>query len=422
MYYSIPSVAQVNDEDGSTYSTYEVHLNGVLHCAVRYSQLHKLNELLSKQFDVSQLFPFPPKKLFSLSNAEKEERREMLELFIQSISQSPEMSRCEVFMSFLIQAQKDTCHAKSGIVPFLILLADHSHMTIQIDRIEHTPEVLKAVAKELNIDEAYQAFFNLYLMKGVGKNKEIVRKMQDVECPYLSLDGLCDEEYSVELRRSYWDNELDKELMSNSVTLHLLYIECIRNMEDRWITPAPNVLQNLKQLKRGGFKEQFIKVVQEQEMYGFQYLGNGKVNYPETEQEVRVYGGAEQLRLVYPAGRVLSFPITRIKCWKLFHDKLPVLSFEYLVAKDELKWVDINTDNTIVILISMVLQSMLDELILKRAGKSLTITKVRTNSGFLPCSNSDRKTQKEKVDAPTLSSLRQSENELFMSGIGDDDL
>jgi len=282
--------------------------------------------------------------------------------------------------------------------------------------------VLKAVAKELNIDEAFQAFFNLYLMKGVGKNKEIVRKMQDVECPYLSLDGLCDEEYSVELRRSYWDNELDSELMSNSVTLHLLYIECIRNMEDRWITPAPNVLTNLKQLKRGGFKEQFIKVVQEQEMYGFQYLGTGKVNYPEGDQDVKVYGGAEQLRLLYPAGRVLSFPITRIKCWKLFHDKLSVLSFEYLVAKDELKWVDINTDNTIVILISMVLQSMLDELILKRAGKSLTIVKVRTNSGFLPCSNTDRKARQEKIDAPTLSSLRQSENELFMSGIGDDDL
>jgi hypothetical protein len=61
---------------------YKIHINSAHHCSVRFSQLHNLNEQLKVDFDY--LVPsFPPKKLFGLSEKEKEERRSLLEKFLQ---------------------------------------------------------------------------------------------------------------------------------------------------------------------------------------------------------------------------------------------------------------------------------------------------------------------------------------------------
>jgi sorting nexin-17 len=79
-------------------------VNGAHHCSVRYSQLNNLHvqvfgfHNLNIQFSQSQNFLkiknefaqavqglplFPPKKVFSLSNEAKEERRQQLEKYLQ---------------------------------------------------------------------------------------------------------------------------------------------------------------------------------------------------------------------------------------------------------------------------------------------------------------------------------------------------
>uniref|UniRef100_A0A452GMN3 PX domain-containing protein n=1 Tax=Gopherus agassizii TaxID=38772 RepID=A0A452GMN3_9SAUR len=64
---------------------YNIHVNGVLHCQVRYSQLLGLHEQLRKEYGANVVPAFPPKKIFTLTPAEVEQRREQLEKYMQSV-------------------------------------------------------------------------------------------------------------------------------------------------------------------------------------------------------------------------------------------------------------------------------------------------------------------------------------------------
>ena len=64
------------------FQAYNVHINGVFHCTVRYRQLHSLHEQLRRDLGGSTLPSFPPKKLLPLSPTQTEERRVALEKYI----------------------------------------------------------------------------------------------------------------------------------------------------------------------------------------------------------------------------------------------------------------------------------------------------------------------------------------------------
>ena len=425
MFFSVPHVRDITEEDGTGYSVYDVHLNGAVHSAVRYSQVYKLNEQIQRRFDGSKLSDFPTKKLFSLSSHEKDERRMMLELYLQSIGQQPEIAKSNLFIDFLIQSQKEFNKLiDSDSVKLTVYMADGKSLSVDIGAADYTPEVLRYVAASIGIDAKYHAFFGLHLMKQEENRKCIVRKLQDMECPFLAMKSL-DDSYSIEIRKSYWSRKFDDDLMKQNVTLHMLYIECIRNLEDRWIKPSSDTLRNLKQLKTAGLKEQFVKLVKSEEMYGFVQLGKGSVDYPDDDkqEEVTVFGGSEKLRLFYKDGKTISLPVRRIKCWTLFRDKKQVLSIHFLVMKDVLRWVNVSTSSSNVILVSMVLQSILDELIMITKGQQLELTKIEAHQTYLPASNKERKLRQEKKSrVPSFTSLQNKDNELFMEGIDDDDL
>ena len=74
------------DEKGLKYRSYSVHINGILHCQLRYRQFHNLHLQLRREFGPT-IPQFPPKKLFTLNEAEIEERRLNLEKYLQLISQ-----------------------------------------------------------------------------------------------------------------------------------------------------------------------------------------------------------------------------------------------------------------------------------------------------------------------------------------------
>lgn len=65
---------------------YNIHVNGIFHCTVRYRQLHCLYEHIKKEFSsiASQLPSFPSKKILPLSGSQLEERRLHLEKYIQA--------------------------------------------------------------------------------------------------------------------------------------------------------------------------------------------------------------------------------------------------------------------------------------------------------------------------------------------------
>ena len=80
----------------------------------------------------------------------------------------------------------------------------------------------------------------------------------------------------------------------------------------------------------------------------------------------------------------IPFRVIRIRCWRITTSSMASaeqknndeiggasneLSFEYLVAKGTLKWVKVYSDQAV--LLSMCLQSMVDELLLKKEGRRL---------------------------------------------------
>lgn len=103
MHFSIPDTQELNEGNGSTYIVclhdnflwkisliniyfkgYNIHINGVFHCTVRYRQLHNLHEQLKKEYGQNSIPSFPRKKLLPLTASQLEERRSMLEKYIQT--------------------------------------------------------------------------------------------------------------------------------------------------------------------------------------------------------------------------------------------------------------------------------------------------------------------------------------------------
>ncbi|XP_076354671.1 sorting nexin-17-like isoform X4 [Tachypleus tridentatus] len=106
MHFSIPDTQELKDNHGGTYVGYNIHINGAYHCTVRYRQLHSFNEQLKREYGSTYLPHFPPKKLLPLSPPQLEERRVLLEKYIQMLER-----RLQNFEApFLSQKAADSSH------------------------------------------------------------------------------------------------------------------------------------------------------------------------------------------------------------------------------------------------------------------------------------------------------------------------
>ena len=121
---------------------YNVHINGLFHCTVRYKQLHNLHEQLEKDYDVP-LPSFPPKKFFPLTISQQEDRRIALEKYIQTIGQNTTINNSPLLNGFLLNAQLETDECKLESENFDIYLYNGSKITLEISNAEHSEQILK---------------------------------------------------------------------------------------------------------------------------------------------------------------------------------------------------------------------------------------------------------------------------------------
>lgn len=121
---------------------YNIHINGLFHCTVRYKQLHNLHEQLSKDLDIS-LPIFPPKKFFPLTVNQQEERRLALEKYIQSIGQNIAINNSEILNGFLLSAQQETVGGPSMNETLDIFLMNGSKVSLNISTGKHSGQILK---------------------------------------------------------------------------------------------------------------------------------------------------------------------------------------------------------------------------------------------------------------------------------------
>ncbi|KAL0967089.1 hypothetical protein UPYG_G00247680 [Umbra pygmaea] len=403
MHFSIPETEVRSGENGSTYVAYNIHVNGVLHCRVRYSQLLSLHEQIKKEYGNNVVPVFPPKRIFTLTAAEVDQRREQLEKYMQAVRQEPVLGSSEIFNSFLRKAQQETQQIPTEEVPLDIYLSNGHKVNVNILTSDQTQDVLEAVALKLDLPDDLVGYFSLFLVReGVDGGLTFIRKMQEFELPYVSVTSIQSPDFRIILRKSYWDMMYDSNVMENRVGLNLLYNQTVSDVERGWILVNKDQHRQLKSLQEKGSKKEFIRLGQTLKYFGYLKFDPCLTDFPEKGCHVIVSAGNNELNfhVKLPNDQIKegSFKVTRMRCWRVTSSQVPVangtaapapsstkgdvkleLAFEYLMSKDRLQWVTITSPQAI--MMSICLQSMVDELMVKKSGGSITkILRKRHNS------------------------------------------
>jgi len=391
MHFSIPETIEQTDPKGAAYTGYCVHINGVYHCMVRYRQLYTLHEQLRREFVAATLPTFPPKKLFPLTGIQIDERRLSLEKYLQLISQDPRISNSQTFNTFLLSAQQETRRERTENVNLDVYLMNEHRITVSVLTIERSDVVLERVCASLAVPDELVYCFSLFLIRRDDDGDiTIVRKLQDFESPYISQKALMGSEgdsdgsfgpLKVVMRKSSWDASTDDRLLSDPITLNLLYTQTVSDVERGWIVTSNDTKQQLALMQARGAKRQYMEVARSLKYYGYMVFRPAVTDHPEPHTRVTVALGKSSLnmRLYTPSGEIREaiFKVTRMRCWRIMttcnnrdsphHDQTKLeLSFEYLVTADRLEWVTVVSSQAI--LMSLCLQSMVEELVRLRGG------------------------------------------------------
>ncbi|KAK9306931.1 hypothetical protein QLX08_002559 [Tetragonisca angustula] len=344
MHFSIPDTQEFIDTAGS-YVGYNIYINGLFHCTVRYKQLHSLHEQLAKDLDIS-LPTFPPKKFFSLTTNQQEERRLSLEKYIQTIGQNPVVSNSEILNGFLLNAQQETIRDPSNNEFIDIFLMNGCKITINVSTADHSGSVLE-VYKNLRLSEQYYSYFVLFIVAQDETNGiHLLRKLQNFESPFITIKHLHIIGSKIVLGKNYWDVEYDLKLMNDEVAMNLLYIQAIAEIHWGWILITDELKNQLTDLQKHGKKKEYLDIVRVSKYHGYIQFAPCFCDYPQPNSKGSERGDEES------------------------DDFSLELSFEYLVAKNQLQWITITSEQAI--LMSVCLQAMIDELLSKTVDSNKT--------------------------------------------------
>ncbi|XP_015124106.1 sorting nexin-17 [Diachasma alloeum] len=374
MHFSIPDTQEFIDNSGNSYLSYNIHINGLFHCTVRYKQLLHLHEHLTKETSLP-LPPFPPKKLFPLTAAQQEDRRQSLEKYIQTIGQTSSLNTSPLLTAFLLHAQQETSAKLSTIENLDIFLQNNRRISLKVTTSESTSRVLKKLLRHLNLPEHLDPFFALFAVIEGESNANILRRLQDFESPVLTLGNINFPAVKLMIGRSYWETENDLKLTQDSVSLDLLYHQAVAEVSRGWILVPTSLQEHLNSIDD---KREYLKAIRNCKYYGFTQFAPCTCDYPQPDTRVIVSIGRNELnvRMLLDDNQEHEavFKVTRMRCWRIttLHNGMDrsegsdytlELSFEYLVARNQLQWITIVSEQAI--LMSVSLQGMIDELLRK---------------------------------------------------------
>lgn len=395
MHFSIPDTTEVKDGK-STYTNFNMHVNGVFFGAVRYSQLHDFNEQLKKEdMDLSNLSPFPGKKqtLLTLTPYEIDERREELEEYLQSVSQDPVVSKCDLLNNFLLCTQQDAFREENKAVELDIFLSNGRKVTVDIMAMERADIVLEIVAKKIDLPEKFTYYFGLFVVLVEEDDSQLImRKLQDFEAPYVSLKfsrqmaeaGKVNSNYRIVIRKWYWDTSFDADVMESKVGCNLLFVQTVADVENGWVMAPKASLRQLKQIQSKGERKKYVELAKGLHHYGHVQFLPVTTDFPKSNTRATVSIGPKELcmQIMTEGGqsKEVAFKVTRMRCWKitsLVDDSSALmakecrleLAFDYLFTKDKLQWVRLVGPQAI--FMSSCLGSIVAELIRKNSGGSV---------------------------------------------------
>lgn len=239
-------------------------------------------------------------------------------------------------------------------------------------------KVLEKSLRAIDLPEDYTYYFALFLIrKEADGSITLVRKLMDFESPFISLRTASD--CQIVIRKNYWDSNYDLDLMRDRIALNLVFIQSVSDMERGWIIASAETRQRLSALQAAGNKHEYINIVRNLPSFGCIQFSNVICDFPDDNTTVTIIIGNQELGIRTANGKTIQetkFRVTRMRCWRVTtividkeserkiknRDKSNYtyeLSFEYLMAKNCLKWIKLVTEQAM--LISVCLQVTLGD-------------------------------------------------------------
>lgn len=437
MHFSIPHTQELFSETtGTSYTGYNIYINGSYHACLRYKQLHALNEQLRRHCSpIGATMPdFPPKKFLPLTNNQVESRRQALEHYLQMLGQDTRTSKLEVFQRFFLNAQLETAlsegvfeeyfgygpeetNSSNAMEEFMrplcleVILPSGYQLKVNCYISDNASSLLEKALSCVQLPAEMMPYFCLFLVRRETKDSLVLlRKLMDFETPFVS--RLYNQPCQIQIRKSFWNPNYDTVLMKNSIALNLLFLQTVSEIEREWIIAPPEILKKLKSLQEYGMHKEYVEVARQLPLYGCLQFLTSTVDYPDPETSALIAIGNKELSMrTVKQDKILEtkFRVTRMRVWRVtaLHSTLETkdktsnlqLSFEYLMSKQNLRWITINSPQAM--LMSVCLQEMVNELLNYKDNEQLTAKAVE--SQMLPAASSNLPTSATR-STPTSSS------------------
>jgi len=428
MHFTIPETVErkFDGNDAAPYVTFEVHLNGIHHCSVRYRQLHHLHAQLKKEVP-SCTAPFPPKKFHGLirgsvlSGAQLNERRLGLERWLQTVAQPGTPTATSLALQgFMLAAQQETWDppldggtiGHDDEVDLKVFLMNDQQYNIRGRPTLQTEDILEALGQQIGIPEDLVFCFGLFLVhRPPGNSIQILRKFQNHESPYISLKAQPGTNIKLVLRKWSWNPHIEEQLCAHKGSLNVVYTQALADVESGLLQASNDTRRHLASLQARGAKAEYMETARALKDYGHLHFMPCLCDYPATNSRVSVLIGNRELIIrmlspdrggdmggasaFAPSGmKEGKFRITRMRCWRIMSaqpaalsalttatessschgDPAPPtpcascapaleLSFEYLMPSGNKDMQWISITSPQAILMSHCLQSMVEELV-----------------------------------------------------------
>ncbi|XP_075149505.1 sorting nexin 17 [Haematobia irritans] len=411
MHFSIPDTQELYSETtGSSYTGYNIYVNGTFHACLRYKQLHSLNDQLRRHcFTVGQMLPdFPPKKFLPLTNTQIESRRQALEHYLQVLGQDSRVSKLPIFQQFFLNAQLETAlsdgvfeeyfgygaeeNGSSSVEEFMrlvcleVILPNGYQLKVDCHVSDNATSLLRKALTCIQLPIDMMPYLCLFLVRRESKDSLVLlRKLMDFESPFVS--RLYNQPCQIQIRKSYWNPAYDLVLMKNPIACNLIFMQTVSEVEREWIIAAPEVLKKLKSLQEYGMHKEYVDMARQLPLYGCLQFLSSIVDYPEPETTALIAIGNKELSMrTMQQDKILEtkFRVTRMRVWRVtaIHNTQQTdgkdktsnlqLSFEYLMSKQNLRWITINSPQAM--LMSVCLQEMVNELLNSKDNDQRTST------------------------------------------------
>ncbi|XP_022095946.1 sorting nexin-27-like isoform X2 [Acanthaster planci] len=272
---TVPDYRHVNTA-GNKHVVYNIYIAGKLKASHRYSRFADLHNRLKREFPDFQFPKFPSKWPFSLSEQQLEQRRRVLEQYLEKVTCVRVIGECDLMRDFLnlqdTEKQEETPTKREdqgkAQVELRILLPDRTQVTVTVRRNNTTQDVYNAMVHKIGLNPEMSKYFALFELQ-----EDFARKLALTEFPH----NLYIQNYTksgagqscLGLRKWIFSPRQELFLNHDQMAMNFLYWQAIDEISKGYIKPSDSAtLYELKAHQEKSSKLQYLKIARSLDGYG----------------------------------------------------------------------------------------------------------------------------------------------------------